>query len=208
MKDLTTPQSNVLRFIHEHTLVTDRPPTVSEIQSTFNWSSRTTVYAHLQRLEAKGYLERKRSNNLKRYAIRLTQRALSFLNRQQQPSVGIGFRLAGDVIAVDFENLLLREILPDTQPGDFLYLVPNSLYTKDGYPAGTAVVMRPVRTIPQEGFALIRINDVIRFRKFRVVGSEIFIEDQQLPHTSIASSRNDVHVIAIVVASVHINSWL
>ena len=208
MKDLTLPQSKVLRFISEFLTAMDRPPTIAEIQSAFDWASRTTVYAHLRRLERKGYLERYQSVELKRYAIRLTTRAQLFLNRKRLNATSLGSRFAGDLVAVESNSIMLRELIPESRQGDFLYHIQTNRYASEGFPPGTAVVMRQAAEPPKEGFALIRFQDSLRFRKYKIDGPVLKVDDASIPPIPYPDRKSESYIVATVVAALHIHLWL
>lgn len=55
---LTTKQERVMNYIREFTLKKSFPPTVREICESLGIRSTSTVHAHLQTLEEKGYIRR------------------------------------------------------------------------------------------------------------------------------------------------------
>ena len=205
MKGLTTTQSTILRFIAEFLDAIHRAPTVAEIQSAFDWTSRTTAYTHLKRLEAKGYLKRDQSKELKRYAINLTDKARSFLNPGQFIAMNANHRYAGDAVIVEQESLTLRDLIPSAEQNDFLYHVQTSRYSREGLAPGTFVLMRPATDLPGEGFALIRTLEKVRFSKYRIEGSVLTVDDRKLAPITYSNSNNTIEVIATVVASLQIH---
>ena len=60
---LTTKQSNVYNFIKKATREKGYPPAVREICEAVGLSSTSSVHAHLETLERKGYIKRSRSKN-------------------------------------------------------------------------------------------------------------------------------------------------
>lgn len=64
MKTLTATQEKVLRFI-EICQSEGFTPTLAEISRACGWSSGNAAFEHLQRLEAKGYIERPAKGRIK-----------------------------------------------------------------------------------------------------------------------------------------------
>lgn len=60
MKGLTKRQDEILTYIKEYVVSNGYPPTVREICAAIGVSSPATVHAHLQNLENKGMIKRKK----------------------------------------------------------------------------------------------------------------------------------------------------
>lgn len=60
---LTKRQADTLDYIKKSIVKQGYPPTVREIAKSLNVSSPATIHAHLEKLEEKGYIEKKDSKN-------------------------------------------------------------------------------------------------------------------------------------------------
>lgn len=63
MEDLTKRQDEILKFIKEFIVSNGYPPTVREIGSALGLSSPATIHAHLENLEAKGFIKKENTKN-------------------------------------------------------------------------------------------------------------------------------------------------
>ena len=68
MQELTKRQDEILSFIKEYIVSHGYPPTVREIGKSLGVSSPATIHAHLNRLEAKGFIKK---DDMKNRAIEL-----------------------------------------------------------------------------------------------------------------------------------------
>jgi repressor LexA len=66
MRELTTRQRTVLKFIADRQEMRGAPPTLEEIREHFNWRAIGTVQDHLRALVEKGYLHKGRGARLLR----------------------------------------------------------------------------------------------------------------------------------------------
>ncbi|MCI8545213.1 MAG: transcriptional repressor LexA [Bacilli bacterium] len=63
MKELTKRQEEILSFIKEYIVSHGYPPTIREICKAMDVSSPATVHAHLNNLEAKGFIKKEDTKN-------------------------------------------------------------------------------------------------------------------------------------------------
>ena len=63
MKELTKRQEEILNFIKEYIVSHGYPPTIREICKAMDVSSPATVHAHLNNLEAKGFIKKEDTKN-------------------------------------------------------------------------------------------------------------------------------------------------
>src|SRR5574344_497415 len=63
MEKLTRRQDDVLRFIKSYIVSHGYPPTIREIGKALDISSPATIHAHLNNLEAKGFIRKEDSKN-------------------------------------------------------------------------------------------------------------------------------------------------
>ena len=63
MKELTKRQKEILNYIKEYIVKFGYPPTVREIGSALGVSSPATIHAHLNNLEAKGFIKKEEAKN-------------------------------------------------------------------------------------------------------------------------------------------------
>lgn len=63
MKELTKRQEEILTYIKEYIVKYGYPPTVREIGKALGVSSPATIHAHLNNLEAKGFIKKEEAKN-------------------------------------------------------------------------------------------------------------------------------------------------
>ena len=63
MEELTKRQEEILNFIKEYIVAHGYPPTIREICKAMDVSSPATVHAHLNNLEAKGFIKKEDTKN-------------------------------------------------------------------------------------------------------------------------------------------------
>ena len=63
MEELTKRQEEILNFIKEYIVAHGYPPTIREICEAMDVSSPATVHAHLNNLEAKGFIKKEDTKN-------------------------------------------------------------------------------------------------------------------------------------------------
>ncbi len=63
MEDLTKRQSDILTYIKGYIVSNGYPPTIREIGKALGVSSPATIHAHLNNLEAKGFIKKEDSKN-------------------------------------------------------------------------------------------------------------------------------------------------
>lgn len=63
MKELTKRQKEILNYIKEYIVKFGYPPTVREIGAALGVSSPATIHAHLNNLEAKGFIKKEEAKN-------------------------------------------------------------------------------------------------------------------------------------------------
>jgi len=211
MRELTQAQQAILDFIRTFTNGIGRAPTVAEIQTAFDYSSRTTVYSHLGRLESKGFLERRSTDELNRRSTLLTDKAKRLLHTREPSSGNIAYSRIGDLVTLPDTGQLLRELLPESGPDDFLYHVGTNKYAAEGLPAGTTLVLRPVspgdRPTAQSGYGLVETVEASRFGKYRLAGERIWVDPDPRDRRRTDYPLEESPLIAVAVASINVTLW-
>ncbi|MCD2256243.1 transcriptional repressor LexA [Agrilactobacillus fermenti] len=92
VKNQTSKQMEVLRFIYDRVNEQGYPPTVREIGEAVDLSSTSTVHGHLSRLEKKGFLQK---DPTKPRAIELTKAGLEALGEASKEIPMLGVVTAG-----------------------------------------------------------------------------------------------------------------
>lgn len=146
MEELTARQKEIFEFIQEHMELRERPPSMREIAKEFGFSSTNGVSQHLDALERKGYIRRRK----------FISRGIELLMSRHTSLPVTGAIAAGAPIEAleDIEELDLDEML--LHKGCYLLRVKGNSMIEDSIREGDYVIVEP-RTTAENGEIVVAI---------------------------------------------------
>lgn len=166
MDVLSKKQKEVFEFLKKEIKAKGFPPSVREICAAVNLSSTSTVHAHLESLERKGYIRR---NPTKNRSIEILEE--NFYNSMSEM---VSVPLIGKVTAG--EPILARENIEDTFPIPFAYLnkyddyfmlrVKGDSMIEKGIQNGDMVIVRRQQSAGDGDMVVALIDDSATIKTF------------------------------------------
>lgn len=164
-ESLSVKQAQILECIKEVTLSRGYPPTVREIGLEVGLKSSATVHAHLDNLEAKGYIRR---DPTKPRAIEIVDDEFALARREYAQIPIVGRVAAGEPILAE-ENIMDYFPIPaDMLPGDevFMLIVRGDSMINAGILDGDKVIVRQKNTARNGDIVVALIEDGATVKTF------------------------------------------
>lgn len=202
--ELTERQQAVLAFVHEHLELHNYPPSVREIGDAVGLASPSSVHAHLNTLEEKGYLRR---DPTKPRALEVARDPDTML--ELKPSVARNVPLVGEIAAgapiVAEERVDSVYPLPKDLVGDgtlFMLKVRGESMIEAGVFDGDLVVIREQPQVEQGDMCAALIDGEATVKFFRRTKSgEIFLDPANAAYDPIpVTAAQDARIMGKVTA--------
>ncbi len=194
MVDLTKRQKQIFDFIGRFVGKNGYPPTVREIGKAIGLHSRSTVHAHLAKLESLGVLRRDPTK----------PRAIELLAGRAKQAVRTGLPLVGTVAAgqpvLAEENIEEYLDLPAAiggDAGDYVLRVSGDSMRDAGILEQDYVIVRPADDAADGEIVVALIEDEATVKRFYREADQIRLEPENPDHEPILSP--DVTVLGRVV---------
>lgn len=163
MEKLSKKQQRVYDYIKKYMEQNSIPPTIREIGDAVGLASTSTVHAHLETLERKGYIGRKKSKN--RY-LEITESGFSGRSEKKVPIVGTV--TAGEPIFAD-ENIegyfpVPREYVKDD--GSFMLRIKGDSMTGAGIFNNDLVLVQKQNFADNSDIVIALIDDNATCKRF------------------------------------------
>jgi repressor LexA len=167
VRELTNRQRQILDFIRAEIHRRGFPPSVREIGEAVGLSSSSTVHAHLEALESKGFLRRDPSKPraLEVLDYRDTERGIDYGQVRAVPLVG---SVAAGAPLLAAENIEATMPLPAEMAGEdsFLLRVKGESMIDAGILDGDFVVVRQQRTATNGDIVVALVEDDATVKTF------------------------------------------
>jgi len=173
-KPLTAKQQGILNFLKSEIRQNGYPPTVREICDAVGLSSTSTVHAHLETLERKGYIRRSPAKNRSTEILEED----FYSNTRELVNVPIVGRVAAGVPILADENI--EDVFPlpvDYIKNDtcFMLHVKGDSMIDDGIFDGDLVLVRSQNTAESGDIVIALIDDSATVKKFSRDGKKIVL---------------------------------
>ena len=174
MEVLTLKQRRVLEFLKEKIKQQGYPPTVREICEAVDLKSTSTVHAHLESLERKGYIRRTRAKNR---STEILEEGF-YRNTRELVNVPILGRVAAGA------PILATENIEDTFPIPIDYIKNDTCYmlhvrgdsmVDAGIFDGDLVLVRQQQIANNGDIVIALVDDTATVKTFMRVGEEIHL---------------------------------
>ena len=202
--ELTERQQAVLAFVHEHLELHNYPPSVREIGDAVGLASPSSVHAHLNTLEEKGFLRR---DPTKPRALEVARDPDTML--ELKPSVARNVPLVGEIAAgapiIAEERVDSVYPLPKELVGDgtlFMLKVRGESMIEAGVFDGDLVVIREQPQVEQGDMCAALIDGEATVKFFRRARSgEIFLDPANAAYDPIpVTAAQDARIMGKVTA--------
>ena len=168
MKDkLTAKQEQVLNFIKQHLMAKSYPPTVREICEAVGLKSTSSVHAHLETLEKKGYI---RKDQDKTRAIEIIDDDFSFnpLSREMVNIPMVGTVAAGVPLLAE-QNIteyfpVPADMLPNAET--FMLRVKGDSMVNMGIYEGDQLIIKRQNTASNGDVVVALVDDSATVKRF------------------------------------------
>jgi len=174
METLTAKQRLVLNFLKSKTRQQGYPPTVREICEAVGLSSTSTVHAHLESLERKGYIRRARAKNRSTEILEED----FYNNSRELVNVPIIGRVAAGMPILAAENIEDTFPIPvDYIKNDtcFMLNVKGDSMIDDGIFDGDLVLVRQQQVAADDDIVIALVEDSATVKRFKRVGKDIHL---------------------------------
>jgi repressor LexA len=198
---LSSRQESILNFIKAEIQKRGYPPAVREIGAAVGLSSSSTVHAHLNQLESKGYIRR---DPTKPRAIEVVDFRSEF--RPQKGTVGIpmlGRVTAGQPVYAfedpDAESFLLPEDFLDAEPSEvFMLTVQGDSMLNAGIHDGDYVVVHKQSTANNGEIVAAMLEDEATIKRFYKAASHVRLQPENDLYEPILTKN--VQILGKVIA--------
>jgi len=206
MDVLTTRQREILDYLLEHLAMKGYPPTIREIRETFGLSSNRGVVDHLNALEKKGFIRRKRGSSR---AIEIIHDSGSDRGIDPRQNRVLRYPIAGRIVAGDSAPLVEENgggFLFDPGlfgvRGDFLLEVKGDSMTGDHILEGDLVVVKRVDRCENGDTVVAMIDGEATVKRYYRDGNEVELRPANPSYGPIvfnADKMQDCGLIGIVI---------
>ncbi len=193
MYDITKQQRKILDYIQQEVITKGYPPSVREICSAVGLRSTSSVHAHLEKLEKKGYIRR---DPTKPRAIEILTQDSNILNHKEIVLVPIIGKVAAG------QPILAVENIEDTFPvpldfldnGDYFMLrIAGNSMINAGILDGDYVLVRQQQTANNGNIVVALIEDEATVKRFyKEENNQFRLQPENSSMTPIFSKNIDI----------------
>jgi len=175
MTALTQKQKLILDFLKAQIRQNGYPPTVREICDAVGLSSTSTVHAHLESLERKGYIRRSKTKNRSTEILEedFYQNSRELVNVPIIGNVAAGIPILADENIEDYFPIPIDYIKNDSC---FMLHVKGDSMIEDGIFDGDLVLVRQQKTATDGDIIIALLDDSATVKRFFRDGENIRLE--------------------------------
>jgi repressor LexA len=209
MKELTTRQKQILRFMADFLGRHGRVPNAPEIARHFGFRHHSTAYEHLKSLAKKGYLSVSVPPYQKSAVTRFSAKSQSLFSLAWSV---VGRIPAGPAFPSDelVEGVIrsVEDLIPGIQKGDFFLRVEGDSMIGKGISPGQLVLLRPNESPRTGDIAAVWVDgEGTTLKELAFSGSLIRLIPANPKYLASEHSRHDVVIQGVVVAGIDIHPF-
>ena len=207
MRPLTDRQSQILEYIGEHISYSGHPPTLREIAGHFSMSGPRAAVKHLDALERKGHISRKKG----------LSRGIEIAGGQPGKSAALPGAIVAESVTVPLLGAVpagqLELAMEDhgsslvidrsiASEGTFLLTVEGNSMAGDHIVPGDLVVVRPQDTAEEGEIVVVLVGEEATLKRYRRQGDVVHLVPSNPDYETIVldGSEGDARIIGKIQA--------
>jgi repressor LexA len=205
LKPLTHRQQEVLDYIRDHISGNGYPPTLREISGRFHLSGPRAAVKHLDALERKGHVRRRRGSSRGIEIITRTKISGSAFQGNAIPVLGTVPAGPLDLALQEEENTMILD--PSIAPDDtFLLKVKGDSMSGDHILPGDMVLVERPDTVTADDIVVVLIGEEATLKRFKRNGSMITLLPSNPDHQPVVinTDSEEIRIIGKIKAVIRI----